>query len=311
MEILENSASLADGVCLIDHINGFDEKKSNRILDHLNQSEGCNRVVWHEYVDSSITSKYPNLAIEFDADLQNTLNLNHFHNYRIHPENTFENFLCSFNGAPHVGRKLLVAILQRMGWFDSRISSKNFDFTADILDGHLADFFDREQHRLYRSFFLDAHSETFFRTVNDLAYPGHDISKITRNIYNIEHQITSSFLHVVSETMSTSYYPFVTEKFLYSIITRGLFLAYAQPGWHDHLEMYYGFRKYKRIFDYRFDLIQNPVLRLVELMSMISKFSVLSSDEWRNIYEMEIDTIEFNYDHYFSGNYLKVLRCHA
>jgi uncharacterized membrane protein len=115
----------------------------------------------------------------------------------------------------------------------------------------------------------------------------------------------------VSESMATSYYPFVSEKFLYSIVTRGLFVAYAQPGWHAHIKKYYGFKSYTKLFDYRFDSIQNPVERLVELMSMISKFSVLSTDDWKDIYRIESDTVEFNYNHYFSGDYLKHLKAYA
>jgi hypothetical protein len=110
--------------------------------------------------------------------------------------------------------------------------------------------------------------------------------------------------------MATSYYPFVTEKFLYSVVTRGLFLTYAQPGWHDYVEKYYGFKRYIKLFDYRFDAIQNPVERLVELMTMISKFSVLSSDDWKDLYLLEQDTIEYNYDHYFSKDYLVALKKH-
>jgi hypothetical protein len=112
----------------------------------------------------------------------------------------------------------------------------------------------------------------------------------------------------VSETLGTSYYPFVTEKFLYSVITRGLFLAYAQPGWHDHLERVFGFRKFERIFNYEFDSVQNPIKRLVSLMSMLSKFSILDSNDWRDLYEMETDTIEHNYNHYFSGDWIKHLK---
>ena len=107
--------------------------------------------------------------------------------------------------------------------------------------------------------------------------------------------------------MATSYYPFVTEKLLYSVVTRGLFLAYAQPGWHSHLEKYYGFKRYTKLFDYRFDDIQNPIERLVELITMISKFSCLSPAEWTDLYEIEQDTIEYNYNHYFSQQYLECL----
>ena len=61
------------------------------------------------------------------------------------------------------------------------------------------------------------------------------------NIYNLENKLTQSFLHIVSETMATSYHPFITEKSLYSIITRGLFLTWGQPRWHAQFEKY-GFK---------------------------------------------------------------------
>lgn len=43
-------------------------------------------------------------------------------------------------------------------------------------------------------------------------------------------------------------------------------------------------------------------------MSMISKFSVLSTNDWGDLYLLEQDTIEYNYDHYFSGGYLEHLK---
>jgi len=127
------------------------------------------------------------------------------------------------------------------------------------------------------------------------------------NIYNLEDKLTQSFIHIVSETMATSYYPYVTEKSLYSIVTRGLFLAYAQPQWHAHLSTYYGFKQYNKIFDYSFDEIKNPVKRLIRLMEMISKFAHLSVDDWVDLYQMEMDAIEYNYDHYFSKRYIECL----
>jgi hypothetical protein len=215
-----------------------------------------------------------------------------------------DTFICSFNGTAHVSRKLLTASLHRWGWFNNETTSKNFKFDLDTLDGHLHDYVGHNT-RYYRKFFLNPASHDFFHYTNSFGHVQYDHAQ---NIYNLEKRITRSFVHVVSETMATSYYPFVTEKFLYSVITRGLFLAYAQPGWHAHLEKYFGFRKFERIFSYEFDSIQNPVERLVSLMSMLSKFSILDSDDWRDLYEMEIDTIEHNYDHYFSGSWIKQLR---
>jgi hypothetical protein len=288
-----------------DHIGGFDQFKNNTILNKLNQLAHDHSVKFNIFyvgiLTDDIKKKYENLNILFSFDIQNNRCWELLKNYNTHPLKTYKNFVCSFNGSEHVSRKLLVSILEKFRWFNPDYCSKNFSYSTHILDGHIYDYVG-DQSRFYRKFFIEENSENFFQSIVSF---GHVRYTHEKNIYNLEHKLTESFLHIVSETMATSYYPFVTEKFLYSIVTRGLFLAYAQPGWHDHLEKYYGFKKYTKIFDYRFDTIENPVERLVGLMSMIAKFSVLSADDWRDLYEMELDTIEYNYDHYFSNDYLK------
>jgi hypothetical protein len=44
---------------------------------------------------------------------------------------------------------------------------------------------------------------------------------------------------------------------------------------------------------------------------MIYKFILLSNDEWYDLYLMEQETIEYNYDHYFSGRFLQQLKQRA
>jgi hypothetical protein len=278
------------------------------MLDLLNKSVTSTvtpSTVETEYIfTDNIKTKYNNLNLKFNVDLWTSGNfIKEFSNYNIHPTIDFKNFICSFNGTPHVGRKLLVLILNKFGYFSPDYCSKNFQFDLNIIDGHLEDFLTQDQQRFYSKFFLT--SNEFGQQTNSF---GHVRFDHKNNIYNLENKITQSFLHVVSETMATSYYPFVTEKFLYSIVTRGLFLAYAQPGWHAHVEKYYGFKPYSKLFDYRFDTIQNPVERLLELITMVSKFSSLSSDDWRDLYLLEQDTLEYNYNHYFGRGYLANLK---
>ena len=294
-------------VILIDHLNGFDVDKNNLILETLNNRARalgniCS-VRYHNLLDEDVVKKYNNLSFVFDAKLQNLLNLSGLKTYKIHPEINFKNFVCSFNGGLHIGRTLLTAILHRYKWFDPKYSSKNFQSTTDNTYGHLADNLSTTQLQFYDKFFqIDAE---FHSSVYHFSY--NKTQSDRNNLYALENKLANSFVHIVSETMATSYHPFITEKFLYSIVTRGLFLAYAQPGWHDHVETYYGFKKYTKLFDYRFDTIPNPIERLVELMCMISKFSVLSCHDWHDLYLIEQDTIEYNYNHYFSGDYLKCL----
>jgi len=71
------------------------------------------------------------------------------------------------------------------------------------------------------------------------------------------------------------------------------------------VEKFYGFKKYTKLFDYTFDTIENPIKRLLELMTMISKFQKLSYDDLYDLYLLELDTINYNYDHYFSRDYIK------
>ena len=284
-----------------DHLGGFDENLTNFLLDHLSTGATNNCIVWADQIfNANVRANYPNL--KFKLNFPNWL-WKSLADYNIHPNIQYKNFICSFNGSAHISRKLLVSILKKFGYFDPAYSSKNFCYSVEILSGHINNYVPTQE-SFYNKFFISDTSENFFQSTNSF---GHVRFTHNQNIYNLESKLTESFLHIVSETMATSYQPFVTEKFLYSVVTRGLFLAYAQPGWHKHIEKYYGFKLYTKLFNYNFDSIQNPVERLVELMTMISKFSYLSPIDWRDLYLLEQDTIEYNYNHYFSGNYLKSL----
>lgn len=306
-QTLFDSDSHDQEFALDDHLVGFDSALDNKLLlvlqDRARAKNIKYKIHYHQIVDKNILSKYPNLEIIFDPTYHNNVNLNFFHDYRQHPEIVYKNFICSFNGSDHVDRKLLTAILNRFGYFTPDYCSKNFIFTIDKIDGHITDYVG-DRNRFYRKFFISDDGNKFFDKIYSFGYVRFDHAT---NIYNLENKITQSFLHIVGESLATSYVPFVTEKFLYSVVTRGLFLSYAQPGWHEHIEKYHGFKKYTKLFDYRFDSIENPVERLIELMCMISKFSRLSADDWKDLYLLEQDTIEYNYDHYFSKDYLKCL----
>lgn len=291
-------------VTIVDHMGGFDQNYQSLVLDRLqSMSHGQKINVKTEYIFNDLVGeKYHNLNFAFDLDLWTKGNyIKDFLSYNVHPALNLQNFICSFNGSPHVSRKLLVSIINKFGWFDTKYCSKNFIYTPEVVDGHVKDYV-QENQQYYQKFF--SNGQEFCQRQNSFDYSKANHKK---NVEVLSGKLTQSFLHLVSETMATSYYPFVTEKFLYSVVTRGLFVSYAQPSWHSHLENFYGFKKYDKIFDYKFDTVKNPIMRLIELMSMIAKFSILSHDDWHDLYEIEKDTIEHNYDWYFSKSYLKKL----
>jgi len=294
-----------EDIFLVDHLLGFDSDIKNLLLDKLVEHQ-CSNTVYLQYVITpELKAQYSSIDIRFSAEFQNAM-YSMLAGYKIHPALNYKNFICSFNGTAHAGRTLLVSLLHKFKYFNPDYCSKNFSYSSAELDGHIQDY-QSHNTQFYNKFFLDPSNEDFFQTINSF---GHVRFEHAQNIYNLEHKLAQSFLHIVSETFATSYYPFVTEKFLYSIVTRGLFLSYAQPGWHSHLDQYYGFKKYTKLFDYTFDSIKNPVERLLELITMVSKFSSLSPADWTDLYLLEKDTVEYNYDHYFSGNYLKHLKAY-
>lgn len=298
--------SLPETLIVRDHLGGFDKNNYNPVLTALDELAQKSNVVFPvhcQYIfNDDITKVYKNLSLRFAADVHSKL-LSRLSGYNRHPAIDYKNFICSFNGSTHVSRQLLVSILQQFRYFNPEYCSKNFSYTPDTIDGYISDYVSTQE-RFYRKFFIAEHSQEFFQKIYSF---GHVRFNDATNIYNLENKLTQSFIHLVSETMATSYYPLVSEKFLYSVVTRGLFLSYAHPGWHNHLEKYYGFKNYTKLFDYRFDTVQNPVERLVELMCMVSKFSTLSTYDWHDLNLIEQDTINFNYDHYFSGDCFKFL----
>ena len=303
LKLLKGNITVTPGepLILVDHLLGFTQDLNNDILNYLSAHNYKNKILTEYIVTDQLKNQFPNLNLEFSPKLQHQINFQHFENYKSPPDINYKNFICSFNGTTHVGRRFLTAALHKFNWFNPEYCSKNFTYSIDQLDNHIKEYTGKRE-RIYRKFFID--DSEFYNQIYSFGHIRHNHAN---NIYNLAPKLTGSFLHLVSETLSTSYYPFITEKALYSIVTKGLFLSYAQPRWHKFLQHYYGFKLYSNIFEYQFDSIENPVNRLIELLSMISKFSHLTAHEWHDLYLIEKDTIDYNYDHYHSKGYLTVL----
>jgi hypothetical protein len=300
------SGPLPESFTAVDHLTGFDQNLRNPILDiftRLAQRYQTKITVKLSYfIDDKLQQRYPELNLKFEPN--SCPRIHHLRDYDIHPAIDFKNFVCSFNASPHDSRKLLVAALDRFQMADPKYITKNFSFTLDNLDGTLLKL-SGDRFNFYRKFFVDPTRADFYQQI--IGQAGERSFNHMKNIPVLENMLTQSFIHIVSETMATYHYPLITEKCFYSIVTRGLFLSYAPPHWHMHLEKYYGFRLYKNVFDYQFDTIDNPVERLITLLTMVSKFQKLSIADWYDLYELEKENIEYNYDRYRGGQYMKDL----
>ena len=139
-----------DSFRLVDHLGGFDTTGFNNLLTQLElkakQQNKIYNITYHQILTPSLLEQYPHLKIKFSPEFQQELNLLHFKNYNIHPDLTFKNFVCSFNGTPHVSRKLLASIIKKFGWWNDNYCSKNFTCTEETIIGHITDYVnEREQ----------------------------------------------------------------------------------------------------------------------------------------------------------------------
>ena len=302
---------------LSDHLGGFDSSGRNKILDSLLVKEFKHHINLEYLLTEDIRKTYKDLDLHFSVEFKSNLDLIRYKEHTTHPEIDFKNFLCSFNRSQNMGRQLLVSILNKFKIFKPGYCSKFFEITDNRIFGYIQSFDDMsdKEKLVYEKFFTT--DDTFLKTKYELS--NIDPSKPTESgswlgkdycmelINNFQNKVTESFVYLASESVAEGYYPFFTEKFLLGVASRSLFITYGQPQWYAHLEKYFGFRKYD-IFDYSFDSIRNPVIRVVELVNMLNKFSNLSLFELHDLYLSEMDNIEFNYNHYFSDDYERHLK---
>jgi hypothetical protein len=263
-----------------DHLDGFNSNNCNKFLKSIN-----NQTIVHcEYLlDQSIKDLYK-VEIKFDAELMIKENcLDTYPDSLTVVNKDIHNFLCCFNYGYHVGRELLINKLFDLKWFTWDYCTKGF-----VINGR------------------SEIKKKIFNQTTKLISPGNRYNLVW-NLKALSPKIQKSFFQLVSETIPDSYVPFPTEKLLFPIANSTLWVAWAQPGYHDYVEKYWGFRKYS-VFDYTFDSVRDPVDRLVALTSMLEPFSKMKKSQWLEIYQKEKETIDYNFEWARSKKFLKQLR---
>jgi len=296
---------------LIDHLEGFDINNNNKVLSYINTYAINNNkrfiVYWKEYLPNKIKQLYSALDIRVSTIGQKWITSCHDIDI-VSTKKSLENFVCSFNGSNSVSRQLLVSAIYKLKWYDSEYISKNFAFECDTLDGNIMRLAENSvEEQFFRKFIISDNDKTFnefCKNIHGFSYKPFD------HLYNMQvlfKKINNSFIQVCAESTATSYFPYITEKFLYPVLAKTFWLSYAQPGYYEYLEKFYGFKKFNIIFDYSFDTIINPVVRLIKILEIIGKFQNLTVHEWHDLYQMEQEILEFNYDWFKSKSYMKRL----
>jgi hypothetical protein len=290
-----------------DHLLGFDSTYYNKILTEL----PAGLTVYTEYILSpEIKNQYPTLNLKFDAELMivgNCLDqITTISQDFVVPHRQFipevsdlrlTHFLCCFNRSAHIGREWAVSWLHHLNWFNDQYCSKHFPIQHHFCHTH-PELKAQYQHHKFDQTFLDS--------VVAFDYNGTSIDHKS-HLQVLSPKIQQCFVQLVTETVAESYCPFPTEKFLYPILNKTLWVAYAQPGYHQFIEHHMGFKRYQT-FDYEFDNIADPLNRLTAITDMLAPFSQLSRLDWHDIYLVEKDTMDYNLELIRTGDFINKIR---
>lgn len=279
-------------VVLYDHLGGFDDQLQNPLLNRCSKDF----TYYTEYILPDIVLLKYNLDIKFWAYLALTGN----HVYQLHEmlpwnnlQKSFDNFLCVFARSNQLGRSLLLLDLQTRGWLTPNNFSKHFVISR---------YFTLRNQAVTRLGISQQIPDDFWRLLHQIDFDSS--SDHVHNYQALAPVMARNFVQIVSETFAYSPVPFWTEKFLYPIIAKTLWVAHAAPGYHHYLKKYFGIKFYS-CFDYSFDTIPDHTARQKAMLDMLAPFAAMTAVQWQQIYDQQQDIISYNYNLFRSGQLTK------
>ena len=278
---------------LADTLYGFDSNYRSPVLDLVDSG-----IVYTEYIlPQQVKKQYPNLELIFDAALM--IENNHFEKCRLHikdpPPKTWTNFVSTFNKSYANTKRNFLLVLYANGWFNPEYCSKFFEI--DINDAE--NYFHQLSKNPPAGLLNFCQGIWKFDTTSKI--------DVIFDLDMLSSKIQQSFIHVVTETMGESSVPFPTEKLLFPIMNKTIWIAYTPMGYHRHVEEHMGFKRYKGI-DYSFDFISDSSERLMAIEQILSKLSQMSCQEQQEFYDLNQNIIEYNYQLISSGKFIENLK---
>lgn len=276
-----------------DHLHGFTNNYRSITLDRFNKG-----VVHTEYIlPDVVKQRYPALDLRFDATMM--IHNNHFDAFPFYvqepPTKTWTNFVSTFNKTRTTTKQNLLLLCYANGWFDPTYVSKCFAISHDQAQS----FFDAVNRPLPQDL------DKFCKLINQFELTGY--GNIKADLELLVPKIHQSYLHLVTETIGDSAVPFPTEKFLFPVCAKTLWIAYAPVGYHAFIEKHIGFRKHK-VIDYHFDDEADAQKRLLKIEQVIKDLASKSAAELEYIYAVNQDVLEYNFQLVKSGKFIENLK---
>jgi hypothetical protein len=115
-----------------------------------------------------------------------------------------------------------------------------------------------------------------------------------------------SLLYLVSETVATGSRIYLTEKTFKPICLQMPFILIAGAGSLNYLQQY-GFKTFSEFWDESYDTITDDTLRLNAIAELLTDLNSLSVQAKQNLFERMIPVLTHNFEHFYHGNFEKIL----
>ena len=115
-----------------------------------------------------------------------------------------------------------------------------------------------------------------------------------------------SLIYVPTETVYFGRRTHITEKTFKAIAMEMPFVLVAPAGSLEYLREY-GFQTFAGIFDESYDEETDDILRVEKVVKLLKNLDNLSAQERQQIHQACLPIVQYNYDHFYRGNFANLL----
>jgi hypothetical protein len=119
-------------------------------------------------------------------------------------------------------------------------------------------------------------------------------------------QTAESLLYVVTETVAQGRRQHLTEKIFKPICLQIPFVLVGTAGGLEYLRSY-GFKTFDTVWDESYDHEVNDIVRIEKISKLLTELDGLTNKEKQQLYHHALPIIEHNYQHFYGGEFEKIL----
>ena len=135
---------------------------------------------------------------------------------------------------------------------------------------------------------------------NEINHPMHSAC------LNLFDEAADSLLYLVTETVSTGCRQHLTEKTFKPIALRMPFVIVGTSGSLKYLRSY-GFKTFGHLWDESYDEEINDIQRIEKIAFTLKAIDILPQQEKQRLFDMAEEICEYNYNHFYGGNFENIL----